>query len=136
MDDQTGVTTQRRTRAEIEQIVAEFAGSGLNRTEFCRRQHMSLGTLNRYLQRPAAGQDGDAHAGLVIQVRVSPLYLGWAFIKACGNKSLLKPFARKRDSSPRISCPGEVRSRLLCLYLSLPKKLAYLPRKEEQASPG
>jgi hypothetical protein len=66
MDDQAGVTVQgRRTRTEIEQLVAEFAGSGLNRTEFCRRQRMSLGTLNRYLQRKEAGQNGTAHGGLV-----------------------------------------------------------------------
>jgi hypothetical protein len=66
MADETGVTApRRRTRTEIEQLVAEFAGSGLNRTEFCRRRRIGLGTLNRYLQRPAAGQDGDAHAGLV-----------------------------------------------------------------------
>ncbi len=66
MDDETGVTEQRRrTRTEIKQLVAEFAGNGLNRTEFCRRQHMSLGTLNRYLRREASGQDGSAHGGLV-----------------------------------------------------------------------
>ena len=49
---QPGVTAQRRrTPAEIEQIAAAFAGSGLTRTEFCRREHLGLGTLNRYLQR-------------------------------------------------------------------------------------
>jgi len=40
---------RRRGRAEIEQMVAEFTGSSLTRTEFCRRHGMSLGTLNRYL---------------------------------------------------------------------------------------
>jgi hypothetical protein len=35
MDDQAEVTEQgRRTRTKVEQLVAEFAGSGLNRTEF------------------------------------------------------------------------------------------------------
>jgi hypothetical protein len=64
--DQTGVTAQRRrTRTEIEQLVAEFAGSGLNRTEFCRRQHLTLGTLNRYLQHEATSQDGSARRRLV-----------------------------------------------------------------------
>jgi hypothetical protein len=66
MADQAGVTARRRrTRTEIEQLVAEFAGSGLNRTEFCRRQHMSSGTLNRYLQREATSQDISARDGLV-----------------------------------------------------------------------
>lgn len=58
---------QRRTRAEIEQIVAEFtAGGGVNRTEFCRRHGMSLGTLNRYLkQRREQGGSCAADDGLV-----------------------------------------------------------------------
>jgi hypothetical protein len=53
---------RRRTRSEIEQIAAEFAGSGLNRTEFCRRQRMSWGTLNRYLR---LREHGAADGGLV-----------------------------------------------------------------------
>jgi hypothetical protein len=67
MDDQPGVTAQRRrTPAEIEQIAAAFAGSGLTRTEFCRRQHLGLGTLNRYLQRPSQEVErGPASGGLV-----------------------------------------------------------------------
>jgi hypothetical protein len=67
MDDQPGVTAQgRRTPAEIEQIAAAFAGSGLNRTEFCRRQHLGLGTLNRYLQRKRQeGERGRVSGGLV-----------------------------------------------------------------------
>ena len=57
---------QRRTRAEIEQIVAEFTGGGVNRTEFCRRHGMSLGTLNRYLnQRREQGDSGAIDGGLV-----------------------------------------------------------------------
>ena len=57
---------QRRTRAEIEQIVAEFTGGGVNRTEFCRRHGMSLGTLNRYLkQRREQGGSCAADDGLV-----------------------------------------------------------------------
>ena len=53
MSNETGVTEQqqRRRRSEIAQIVAQFANSGLNRTEFCRRHGMCLGTLNRHLKR-------------------------------------------------------------------------------------
>jgi len=47
-----GVTEQQqRTRSEIVQIVVQFADSGLNRAEFCRRHGMCLGTLNRHLKR-------------------------------------------------------------------------------------
>ncbi len=51
MSDETRVTGQRRrTRSEIRQIVAQYADSGLNRSEFCRRHGICVGTLNRYLQ--------------------------------------------------------------------------------------
>jgi len=64
MNEKTGETVQRRrTPAEIEEIVAGFAKSGLNRTEFCQGQRMSLGTLNRYLQRKA--DRGAVDGGLV-----------------------------------------------------------------------
>jgi len=57
---------RRRTRAETGQIVAEFTGSGLTQTEFCRRHGMSLGTLNRYLKpRWEQGDSGAADDGLV-----------------------------------------------------------------------
>jgi hypothetical protein len=53
MSNETGVPVQqqRRTRSEIAQIVAQFADSGLNRSEFCRRNGIYLGTLNRHLKR-------------------------------------------------------------------------------------
>lgn len=67
MNDETEVREpRRRPPALIEQIVAEFADSGLNRTEFCRRHGMGLGTLNRYLKQRCKGADaGEAHSGLV-----------------------------------------------------------------------
>jgi|ERR1035437_2788783 hypothetical protein len=67
MDDKSGlIMQQRRTRAEIERLVAEFTSSGMNRTEFCRHHGMSLGTLNRYLkQRREQGDSGAIDGGLV-----------------------------------------------------------------------
>jgi hypothetical protein len=66
MSDETGVPAQRRrTPEEIEQIVAGFADSGLNRTEFCRRHRLSLGTLKLYLKRQAQGKTGAVDDGLV-----------------------------------------------------------------------
>jgi len=57
---------RRRSPAEIQQIVAEFAQSGLRRTEFCRRHGITLGTLHRYLQR-IQGETGSTagNSGLV-----------------------------------------------------------------------
>jgi len=65
MSNETGVTLQqRRTRSEIAQIVAQFADSGLNRSEFCRRHGLGLGTLNRRLKR-MRGSNTTASDGLV-----------------------------------------------------------------------
>src|SRR5271157_3754275 len=41
---------RRRTREEIQQLVAEFLSSGMRRTEFCRSRGLSFGTLNRHLK--------------------------------------------------------------------------------------
>ena len=44
-------TGRRRTREEIQQLVAEFISSGMRRTEFCRSRGLSFGTLNRHLKK-------------------------------------------------------------------------------------
>jgi hypothetical protein len=43
---------RRRTRAEVEQLAAEFEASGLSKVEFCRNHGLSLSTLSRYRNRP------------------------------------------------------------------------------------
>ena len=42
---------KRRTRAEVQQLVAEFVSSGMRRSEFCRSRGLSFGTLNRHLRK-------------------------------------------------------------------------------------
>jgi hypothetical protein len=42
---------KRRTRAEVQQLVAEFVSSGMRRSEFCRSRGLSFGTLNRHLKK-------------------------------------------------------------------------------------
>jgi len=66
MSNETGFTVeqQRRTRSEIAQIVAQFAESGLNRSEFCRRYGLCLNTLNRHLKQMRASKP-TASDGLV-----------------------------------------------------------------------
>jgi len=44
-------TRRRRTRTEVQQLVAEFMSSGMRRTEFCRSRGLSFGTLNRHLKK-------------------------------------------------------------------------------------
>ncbi len=84
MSDETGVPAQRRrTPEEIEQIVAGFADSGLNRTEFCRRHRMSLGTLKLYLKREDQENTGAAKDRLVA-VELSGTELATNHDSGCG----------------------------------------------------
>src|SRR6266852_1199745 len=43
--------SKRRTRAEVQKLVAEFGSSGMRRSEFCRSRGLSFGTLNRHLKK-------------------------------------------------------------------------------------
>ena len=66
MSDQPGVSTkQRRTSAEVKQIAAGFASSGLTKVEFCRREHISSSTLFRHLQQAQETSTAAAKAGLI-----------------------------------------------------------------------
>lgn len=42
---------KRRTRAEVQTLVAEFMRSGMRRSEFCRSRGLSFGTLDRHLKK-------------------------------------------------------------------------------------
>src|SRR5437899_8145204 len=42
---------KRRTRAEVQQLVAEFVNSGMRRSEFCRSRGLSFSTLDRHLKK-------------------------------------------------------------------------------------
>ena len=45
------IAPKRRTRAEVQQLVAEFMSSGMRRSEFCRSRGLSLSTLSRHLKK-------------------------------------------------------------------------------------
>src|SRR5438552_17100064 len=42
---------KRRTRTEVQELVAAFITSGMRRSEFCRSRGLSFGTLNRHLKK-------------------------------------------------------------------------------------
>jgi hypothetical protein len=46
-----GVVRRRRSGAEVEALVAEFASSGLKREAFCRQRGVAVGTLDKYRRR-------------------------------------------------------------------------------------
>ena len=66
MSDQPEVSTkQRRTSAEVKQIVAGFASSGLTKVEFCQREQISSSMLYRHLQQAEETSMAAAKAGLL-----------------------------------------------------------------------
>jgi hypothetical protein len=44
-------TPKRRTRAEVQELVAEFVSSGMRRSEFCQSRGLSFSTLDRHLKK-------------------------------------------------------------------------------------
>src|ERR1700758_1106661 len=42
---------KRCTRAEVQQLVAEFVSSGMRRSEFCQSRGLSFSTLDRHLKK-------------------------------------------------------------------------------------
>jgi hypothetical protein len=42
---------KRRTRAEVQELVAEFVSSGMRRSEFCRNRGLSFSTLDGHLKK-------------------------------------------------------------------------------------
>jgi len=42
---------KRRTRAEVQQLVAEFVSGGMRRSEFCQSRGLSFSTLDRHLKK-------------------------------------------------------------------------------------
>jgi len=61
---------RRRSRAEAEQLVAQYEASGLGREEFCRQHALSLATLARYRKR-RQGEGEAARGGRWLAVEVS-----------------------------------------------------------------
>lgn len=82
-DEQSVMGKRRRTPAEIEQIVCGFESSGLNRSQFCRRQGLTLGVLNRYLQRRHAAS-GMANGDGLVAVELAGKKLRAEGAASCG----------------------------------------------------
>ena len=51
MNEEQVCVGRRRSRQEVEQVVAEYESSGLSRIEFCRQRGLALSTLGRYRKR-------------------------------------------------------------------------------------
>jgi len=69
---------RRRSRAEIQQLVAEYEASGLSRTTFCQQRGLSLSTLSRYRgrQEQTAGEAAEGKRWLAVEVSGSAAVAG------------------------------------------------------------
>src|SRR5579863_8287299 len=62
---------QRRSRAELEALVAEYAASGLSRKAFCSGRGLAVATLDVYRRRVRKAQLGDGvRDGALLRVEV------------------------------------------------------------------
>jgi transposase-like protein len=71
VDEQTQAVRirRRRSRAEVEQLVAEYEVSGLGRTAFCQQKGLSLSTLARYRkQQQTVGEAAEGKRCLAVEV--------------------------------------------------------------------
>jgi hypothetical protein len=78
MAEEQSATTghaRRRSRAEAEQIVAEFQTSGLSQREFCNQHRIGLKSLSRYLtlHRRAARSERKAQRWMKVEVAAASL---------------------------------------------------------------
>jgi hypothetical protein len=65
---QTPAVQHRRSAAEIDQLLAEYAASGLSQAAFCGQKGLSLATLARYRRRYGHRQAGSASRWLAVEV--------------------------------------------------------------------
>jgi hypothetical protein len=59
---------RRRSRVEVERLVADYESSGLGRAEFCRKHRLSLSTLARYRRRRAQAGVAPKDRWLAVEV--------------------------------------------------------------------
>ena len=64
---------KRRTRAEVQKLVAEFVSSGMRRSEFCQSRGLSFSTLDRHLKkrRWKRGRGPTTSAGRLVPVELA-----------------------------------------------------------------
>ena len=67
---EAGVARRRRSRVEVEKLVAEYEASGLTRDSFCQQRGLSVAALDKYRRRvQSRPQSGGKH---LVPVEVVP----------------------------------------------------------------
>ena len=67
-EEQVCKVPRRRSRQEVDQLVAEYESSGLSREAFCRERGMGLSTLDRYRTRRKRQAAAGSNALLAVEV--------------------------------------------------------------------
>jgi transposase-like protein len=67
-EEQVCGARRRRSRQEVEQVVAEYESSGLSRIEFCRERGLALSTLGRYRRRRESQSASGSNALVAVEV--------------------------------------------------------------------
>jgi hypothetical protein len=67
-EEQEVTRRQRRTSAQIEQMLREFRDSGLSGRQFCGRQGLSPSMLYRYLRRTASDESGGGDGLVAVEL--------------------------------------------------------------------
>jgi hypothetical protein len=68
MNEEQVCVGRRRSRQEVEQVVAEYESSGLSRIEFCRQRGLALSTLGRYRKQRERQAPTGSSALLAVEV--------------------------------------------------------------------
>jgi hypothetical protein len=61
-----------RSSQEVQRLVAEFESSGLGQNEFCRKEGLALGTLQRQLKKRHLDKCETPHGGGLVRVELAP----------------------------------------------------------------
>ncbi len=69
---EAGSVRKRRSRVEVEKLVAEYEASGLTRDEFCQQHDLSVAALDKYRQRVQKWARAGAGPMLPVEVALSP----------------------------------------------------------------
>ena len=67
-EEQVSVVRRRRSRQEVEQLIAAYESSGLSRSEFCRERGLGLSTLDRYRTQQRRQAPAGRNALLAVEV--------------------------------------------------------------------
>src|SRR5438128_10019294 len=94
---------KRRTRAEVQKLVAEFVSSGMRRSEFCRSRGLSFGTLDRHLKKRRLKRKSRAAsaAGRLVPVEVAARKARAQHEPSCGLAVVL-PGGGRMDDHPGV----------------------------------